>query len=605
MIQDKIFFDEKDPTGLSYNTPFTVYGSYEGRLWSKTPSGEIKYYTQNSDLSVYATTGSNSFNGNQTVTGSLTVTEGITGTATTASYVQYSNVADKPSGIVSSSVQVRGYNVFATTGSNQFNGSQSVTGSLTVTGQVIAQTLNVQEVTSSIVFSSGSNRFGNNSGNKHQFTGSLQVTGSNHHVSGYTSFYLNNNTAGNANGIRIEQAGTGDSAISFLLSGVREWLVGIDNSDSDTFKINNSTGGSDFNNVGLSITTTGAATFGSSVTAVNAILSGTGNAFADGLRINRNSNTNQYTVINHLGGATNIVSVDQSGNNIAEIYFGRSTNGSTISNSMMINASGNVGIGTSSALQTLTLAGTQMMYNTAGDGNTNTIIGSITSQVRNYGTGIATSSFASIQFATDSTTWFKGDIRFLTNGSDGTASAGTERLRITSGGLIRITNFTSNGLVGTDAAGNLGVVNNTYTEIPTGTISYSMTAGSPWAINNSFPATIRDFNDDAMVGSGDDSTGANQSRGVTFDLGSAKAVRKIVERGYPTKNLNVIVVQYSTDNSNWTEIHAYKHVYGNTQKDMEFNPTGAIAARYWRWFIDSWTTRETQNYYTYESIIYT
>jgi hypothetical protein len=195
MIQDKIFFDEKDPTGLSYNTPFTVFGSYQGRLWSKAPGGEIKYYTQNSDLSVYATTGSNQFNGNQTVTGSLTVTGGITGTATTASYVQYSNVANKPalvsgsaqvsftgiinkpSGIVSSSVQVRGYNVFATTGSNQFNGSQSITGSLTVTGQVIAQTLNVQEVTSSIVFSSGSNRFGNNSGNTHRFTGSLAVTG--------------------------------------------------------------------------------------------------------------------------------------------------------------------------------------------------------------------------------------------------------------------------------------------------------------------------------------------------------------------------------------------------------------------------------------------
>jgi hypothetical protein len=202
MIQDKIFFDEKDPTGLSYNTPFTVYGSYEGRLWSKTPSGTIKYYTQNSDLSVYATTGSNSFNGNQTVTGSLIVTEGITGTATTASYVQYSNVANKPtlvsgsaqvsftgiinkpSGIVSSSVQVRGYNVFATTGSNQFNGSQAVTGSLTVTGQVIAQTLNVQEVTSSIVYSSGSNIFGNSLGNTQQFTGSLQVSGSSHYVLG-------------------------------------------------------------------------------------------------------------------------------------------------------------------------------------------------------------------------------------------------------------------------------------------------------------------------------------------------------------------------------------------------------------------------------------
>jgi hypothetical protein len=71
-----------------------------------------------------------------------------------------------------------GYNVFATTGSNQFNGSQAVTGSLTVTGQVVAQTLNVQQVTSSIVYSSGSNIFGNNLGNTQQFTGSVSVTGS-------------------------------------------------------------------------------------------------------------------------------------------------------------------------------------------------------------------------------------------------------------------------------------------------------------------------------------------------------------------------------------------------------------------------------------------
>jgi hypothetical protein len=115
------------------------------------------------------------------ITGSLIVTEGITGdltgSASTASYVEYTDVVNKPT-LVSSSVQIKGYNVFATTGSNQFNGNQSITGSLTVTGQVIAQTLNVQEVTSSIVFSSGSNIFGNNSGNKHQFTGSVSVTGS-------------------------------------------------------------------------------------------------------------------------------------------------------------------------------------------------------------------------------------------------------------------------------------------------------------------------------------------------------------------------------------------------------------------------------------------
>jgi hypothetical protein len=92
------------------------------------------------------------------------------------------------------------------------------------------------------------------------------------------------------------------------------------------------------------------------VTAVNAILSGTGSAFADGLRINRTtSNSTQYTLINHTGGATNIVSVDQSGNNIAEIYFGRSINGSTISNSMMINKDGNVGIGTNDPASLLSI----------------------------------------------------------------------------------------------------------------------------------------------------------------------------------------------------------------------------------------------------------
>jgi hypothetical protein len=134
-----------------------------------------------------ATTGSNTFRGNQIVTGSLTVTGGInatiTGSATSASYVEYVNVANKPA-LVSSSAQIVGYNIFATTGSNQFNGSQAITGSLTVTGQVVAQTLNVQQVTSSIVYSSGSNVFGNSLGNTQQFTGSLQVSGSSHYVLG-------------------------------------------------------------------------------------------------------------------------------------------------------------------------------------------------------------------------------------------------------------------------------------------------------------------------------------------------------------------------------------------------------------------------------------
>jgi len=67
---------------------------------------------------------------------------------------------------------------FATTGSNSFNGNQTITGSLTVSGSIIAQTLIVQTITSSIVFSSGSNKFGNNLNNTQQFTGSVTITGS-------------------------------------------------------------------------------------------------------------------------------------------------------------------------------------------------------------------------------------------------------------------------------------------------------------------------------------------------------------------------------------------------------------------------------------------
>jgi hypothetical protein len=306
MIQDKIFFDEKDPTGVSYNTPFTVYGSYQGRLWSKTPTGSIKFYTQNSDLSVYATTGSNQFSGSQTVTGSLTVTGGITGSVTTASYVEYAGVANKPTlvsgssqvtysgltgvpaGIVSSSAQVGGYGVFATTGSNQFNGSQAVTGSLTVTGQVVAQTLNVQQVTSSIVYSSGSNIFGNSLGNTQQFTGSVSVTGSlavagalsgtsgtlTGALSGTSATFSGDMVVGNSGGTRTLTIGnttvTGAGFINIITSNAfKNWQIAANQYVQGlSFTPSTTVGGTTFTTPVLDILSTGAATFSSSVTAV-------------------------------------------------------------------------------------------------------------------------------------------------------------------------------------------------------------------------------------------------------------------------------------------------------------------------------------------------
>jgi hypothetical protein len=67
---------------------------------------------------------------------------------------------------------------YATTGSNVFLGAQTVCANITSTGTIIAQTLNVQQVTSSVVYSSGSNVFGNQLTDVQQMTGSVRITGS-------------------------------------------------------------------------------------------------------------------------------------------------------------------------------------------------------------------------------------------------------------------------------------------------------------------------------------------------------------------------------------------------------------------------------------------
>jgi len=106
-----------------------------------------------------------SLSGSLVITGSIVASGGITGSfsgsATTSSYALTASFV------------------------NPLTQSLSVSGSITATGILTAQTLVVQTVTSSIVYSSGSNIFGNQLTNVQQMTGSLRVTGSgNHYILG-------------------------------------------------------------------------------------------------------------------------------------------------------------------------------------------------------------------------------------------------------------------------------------------------------------------------------------------------------------------------------------------------------------------------------------
>jgi hypothetical protein len=63
-------------------------------------------------------------------------------------------------------------------GSLILTGSQTITNDLTVLGTVNARQFNISVISSSVLFESGSSKFGNTSDDIHSFTGSVQVTGS-------------------------------------------------------------------------------------------------------------------------------------------------------------------------------------------------------------------------------------------------------------------------------------------------------------------------------------------------------------------------------------------------------------------------------------------
>jgi hypothetical protein len=116
---------------------------------------------------------------------------------------------------------------YATTGSNTFAGIQTINSNLTVTGSITAATLVVQTITSSVIYSSGSNVFGNNIANTQVLTGSVTVTGSfrfgssNQQTAGSERIYVGQNSAvgiDDANSLSLSVAhapATGSPTISF------------------------------------------------------------------------------------------------------------------------------------------------------------------------------------------------------------------------------------------------------------------------------------------------------------------------------------------------------------------------------------------------------
>ena len=359
-------------------------------------------------------TGSLTINGSLSVSGPMSITGSIAGTSSLASnalllsgtgsvgFATTGAFIATSSSLSSRTTQIE--SVYATTGSNSFRATQSITGSLTVTGQIIAQTLNVQQVTSSIVFSSGSNTFGCDLNSRQTFTGSVIMTGS-----------LIVNTTGpelqvNNNGVILGNLTTDRHGVtgSFYQLGP---IAGF--SGSVGIGTNNPWGKFDVN-------------------------AGPGMSFV--VQDSGITNTIELTNYSSACGLRNIVLIGST------LSFTTAVAGAgSGTERMRITSCGNVGIGTSSPSSLLDVRGTATYdFISISNGSTSGGGGILTRQ-----NGTASSWFGNSggwEGGTSNDTGigsYAGGIRFYTNG-------GTEKMRITSGGNVAIG--------GTDSGEKLNII---------------------------------------------------------------------------------------------------------------------------------------------------
>ena len=134
--------------------------------------------SQKNSNGTFATTGSNIFKGDQTITGSLNVS-GSTNIYGTTNVTGSVNVSGSTGTAITANVDTIVFTgSYAQSGSVSIQGTQTITGSLIVSNTITAERLIVQYISSSVIYSSGSNKFGDEQSDVQQFTGSVDITGS-------------------------------------------------------------------------------------------------------------------------------------------------------------------------------------------------------------------------------------------------------------------------------------------------------------------------------------------------------------------------------------------------------------------------------------------
>ena len=222
-----------------------------------------------------------------------------------------------------------------------------------------------------------------------------------------THIYENTTATDSSAGLTIEQAGTGDAILQFLETGTQRWVVGLDNSDSDKFKI--SSDGDLNSNARLTIDTSGNVGIGDSSPAAKLVVVGDSSI----------GSTTNGLYFGNTSGIGYIQGTDTEGSAYNALGFKTSAN-----YALYIDTSDNVGIGTT--------APDQILHCKVASGDP-----SIVCETESGGGArlklIGTDNNMSIQSS--------GGLNFYTGAS--TTLNGTERMRLTSGGALQVGDFSS------------------------------------------------------------------------------------------------------------------------------------------------------------------
>jgi hypothetical protein len=297
----------------------------------------------------------------------------------------------------------------------QLTGSLNLSGSLTTTGTITAQTLVVQTITSSVDFVTGSTRFGSISANTHVFTGSMSVSGS---LTGTSATFSGSVTSDDLILTAGTLFGTGNTGFSNRLSDTTLYLQ----MPASGFNITDNA-----LNTKFILSSAGAATFSSSVTINGASATTTLNVVGSGpngilldqdiASVNASSrlffkmSTQTYTIL-----------ADNNGLNFSSGATAGSSSGSP---RMTISSSGNIGIGTTtpSGLLQVGVANSGIYFDVSTQYTPKIKAAGTISDIQIESVGSGGNVYLTAPGATSLITL---------------STAGSERMRITSGGTVTI-----------------------------------------------------------------------------------------------------------------------------------------------------------------------